>query len=203
MMKTINKKNGKGKFIVLYGINNLGKTTQAKLLAEKLIKKGCQAEYLKYGRYEISPSGILLEEYLRKGNPHDLSAREFQIIQVLNKTQFELTLKEKLNSEINIIAEDYVGTGLAWGIGAGISEEFLEFINSHLLKEDLAILLDGERFKDAIEINHIHEENESLTARVRQIHLNLAKKYNWSIINANQKINTIHELIWQEVKKVL
>jgi dTMP kinase len=193
----------KGKFIVVYGINNLGKTTQAKLLVEKLIREGHRAEYLKYGVYNIIPSGILLEKYLRKGNPHNLLAREFQIIQVLNKTQFESTLKEKLNSGINIIAEDYVGTGLAWGIGAGISEKFLEFINSHLLKEDLVLLLDGERFKDAIEANHIHEEDEGLTARVRQIHLDLAKKYNWFIINANQKINVVHNLIWQEVKKII
>lgn len=193
----------KGKFIVIYGINNLGKTTQAKLLAEKLNKENYKSEYLKYGIYNIIPSGILLDEYLRKQNPRNLTPREYQIIHVINRTQYEPTLREKLNSGTNIIAEDYAGTGLAWGIGTGISEEFLEFINSHLLKEDLAILLDGERFKDAIEANHIHEEDEGLTARVRQIHLDLAKKYNWITINANQEINIVHELIWQEVKKIL
>lgn len=192
----------KGKFIVLYGINNLGKSTQAKLLAERLNKENYQAEYLKYAIYNISPSGILLDEYLRKNNPYQLSAREYQIIQALNRTQFEPTLKEKINSGITIVAEDYIGTGLAWGIGADVSEKFLKFINSHLIEEDLAILLDGERFRESIEENHTHEKNEILTNKVRQIHLKLAKEYKWFKINANQEINTVHKLIWQEVKKI-
>jgi thymidylate kinase len=43
----------KGKFIVLYGINNLGKTTQAKLLVEKFQKEGLKAEYMKYAVYSL------------------------------------------------------------------------------------------------------------------------------------------------------
>ena len=38
----------RGKFIVLYGINNLGKTTQTRLLTEKLNNSGVKNEYLKY-----------------------------------------------------------------------------------------------------------------------------------------------------------
>ena len=41
----------RGKFIVLYGINNLGKTTQAKFLVEKLQSQGLRAEYVKYPIY--------------------------------------------------------------------------------------------------------------------------------------------------------
>jgi len=54
------------------------------------------AEYLKYAIYDLAPSGPLLNEYLRKGNPHDLSPREFQLLQVLNRTQYQPLLQEKL-----------------------------------------------------------------------------------------------------------
>ena len=50
-------KNKKGKFIVLYGNNNVGKSTQAKLLVEKLKEKG---ENVRYFKYPIYPSKLVL-----------------------------------------------------------------------------------------------------------------------------------------------
>ena len=133
----------KGKFIVLYGINNLGKTTQAKLLVASLNKEGNKAEYLKYPIYDLEPSGPILNNYLRGGNIYNLSRRDVQFIYALNRTQYENELKNKLDRGINIVAEDYTGTGKAWGIGTGVDEKFLNDINAHLLKEDLGMLLDG------------------------------------------------------------
>lgn len=193
----------KGKFIVLYGINNLGKTTQAKKLVDRLNLAGFNAEYLKYPIYGLRPSGELLNGYLREGNPYNLSPREAQIIYAVNRTQYEKELEEKLESGVNIIAEDYTGTGLAWGIGAGAGEQFLKNINCHLLKEDLAFLFDGERFKDAAESGHRHENNEELLGKVRQAHLKLGQEYGWFKINANQPIEQIHNQLWQEVTKII
>jgi thymidylate kinase len=193
----------KGKFIVLYGINNLGKTTQAKLLVEKLVSQGVKTEYLKYPSYEIIPSGPLLNNYLRGGNIHNLNAREVQIIYVLNKTQFEKTLQAKLAEGINIIAEDYVGTGLAWGIGTGVDETFLKELNSHLLKEDLAFLFDGERFLASKEKNHKFETNDELMQKVREVHQRLGNEFGWIKINANLDIEEINEKLFQEIIKTI
>jgi thymidylate kinase len=191
--------NRPGKLIVIYGVNNLGKTTQAKLLVKKLRASGRQAEYLKYPIYNLNPSGALLNNYLRQGNTYNLTPREAQIIFAFNRGQYEPILQEKLASGANIVAEDYIGTGLAWGLGAGIDEQFLEEINSHLLKEDLAILLDGQRFTEAIESGHKHETDAKLNERVRAAHLKLGRKYGWVKIRANLKIEQVHEQIWQEV----
>lgn len=193
----------RGKFIVIYGINNLGKTTQAKLLVEKINFSGLKAEYLKYPIYDIEPSGRLLNNYLREGNQYNLTPREAQIIYALNRTQFEKKLKKKLNSEINIVAEDYSGTGIAWGIGAGVDENFLKYANSHLLKEDMAFLFDGARFKNSVENNHKHEINDNLINKVRGAHIKLGEKYGWIKIDANQTIKKIHSEIWQKVAKII
>ena len=193
----------KGKLIVFYGTNNLGKSTQAKILIERLKEKNIEAEYLKYPIYDLAPSGPILNNYLRNGNPYNLSAREAQIIYCLNRTQYQKTLEEKLNSGINIIAEDYTGTGIAWGMGAGVEQEFLENINSHLLKEDIALLFDGERFKEAVEKNHKHEQNDEFSQKVRKIHLDLGKKYNWEMINANLTIEEISHIIFEKIIKSL
>jgi hypothetical protein len=65
-------------------------------LIDRLKKLGIHAEYLKYAIYDLAPSGPLLNDYLRKGNPHQFSPREFQLLQVLNRTQYQPLLQEKL-----------------------------------------------------------------------------------------------------------
>lgn len=192
-----------GKLIVLYGINNLGKSTQARLLVEKMKDKGYQAEYLKYPIYDLMPSGTVLNNYLREKNSFGLSAREAQIIYSLNRTQYQDILIAKLKSGLNIVAEDYVGTGLAWGLGAGVDENFLKEINSHLIKEDLVFLFDGERFKEATENGHKHETDDDLLNKVRWAHLKLREEYGWRKISANLAIEEIHEQLWTEVNKLL
>lgn len=193
----------KGKFIVLYGINNLGKTTQARMLVEKLIKQGYKAEYIKYPIYELEPSGKLLNNYLREDNQYNLSPREAQIIYTFNRIQFEKTLINKLTTGIHVIAEDYVGTGIAWGLGSGVNKNFLKYLNSNLLQEDLAFLFDGERFKEATENNHKHETDDNLTIKVRQAHLKLGEELGWIKINANLSIDEIHQIFWEKVKEIL
>lgn len=193
----------KGKLIVLYGINNLGKSTQAKLLVKKLQEAGKQAEYLKYALYDIKPSGVLINQYLRINNPYQFSAREFQILQVLNRTQFDKELRDKLEAGIWVVAEDYVGTGIAWGMGAGVGRHLLEYLNSHLVVEDVAFFFRGARFMDGKESNHTHEDNDQLMTRVARCHEILALEKSWLPIAANDTIDNISQVIWQEIAKQL
>ncbi|MCF7820623.1 MAG: hypothetical protein K9M44_04105 [Candidatus Pacebacteria bacterium] len=191
-----------GKLIVLYGINNLGKSTQARMLVERLKFHDFPAIYLKYPIYSLDPSGLMLNDYLRNNNPFNLSTREAQIMYALNRFQFQPWIIDKLNKGTNIIAEDYVGTGIAWGLGTGSDERFLKKINNGLIKEDLAFLFDGERFLEAQEKNHRHESNDDLTNKVRWAHLKLKEEYKWIKINANDSITNIHDQLWEKVMKI-
>jgi|SRR3989344_4426677 len=193
----------KGKFIVLYGINNLGKSTQANMLARELQAIGYKTEYLKYPIYELVPTGHKINEILRGGNLQNISEEKFQEIYAQNRRDYEPILKKKINEGIHIIAEDYTGTGIAWGVSKGADLNILEKQNMGLMQEDIAILLDGERFLDGKEMNHLHESNDSLMQRCRETHKDLAKKYHWHIIDANQPIALVHQNILQIIKKTL
>ncbi len=192
-----------GKLIVIYGINNLGKSVQAKLLVERLRQEGYRAQYLKYPLYELTPSGPILNEYLRRDNPHRLSPREAQTIYAFNRFQYQEKLETDLAAGAIIVAEDYKGTGIAWGLGAGVEENYLKTINAGLVEEDLVFLFDGERFKEAVENNHRHENDEDLLTKVRWAHLKLRQEYGWLKINANRPIDVIQEELWHQVKKFL
>lgn len=193
----------RGKLIVFYGINNLGKTTQAKLLVEKIKSVGKKAEYLKYLIYDLEPSGSMINEYLRAGNPYKLSPREFQLLAAVNFYHYQPKLQTQLESGINIVAEDYWATGIAWGEGDGVDRNFLIKIRQGIIKEDIAFLFDGQRFLNSREQGHTFEQNDDLTEKVRQIHLRLGEELGWIKINANQSIENIHNEIWERVKSIL
>jgi thymidylate kinase len=193
----------KGKFIVLYGINNLGKTTQAKLLVEKINLTNKKAIYLKYPIYNISPSGTMINDYLRNNNPHNLTVREVQLLYAMNRFQYENELKNILESGTHVIAEDYTGTGLCWGIGAGADEKFMRKINATLLQEDIAFLFEGKRFLEATETNHKHETNNELMQKVHDVHQRLGQEFGWLKTNANLSIEEIHNQLWKIISPQL
>lgn len=178
--------NKKGKFIVVYGMNNLGKTTMVNRLVEFLKKENKEAVYLKYPIYDLKPTGPRINNYLRNGNPENLTSLEIQKLYVDNRRDFEPKLKKMISSGKWIIAEDYCGTGIAWGVIRGETLQQMEKINKGLLSPDLSILLDGERFLTGIETNHKNESDNEIWPKGREIHLGLAKKYDWKLVNANQ-----------------
>jgi thymidylate kinase len=109
---------------------------------------------------------------------------------------------DKLNSGINIISEDYRGTGLAWSRAKGLAGEeykILDRINSDILAEDIVFLFDGEPFSTAIEKNHLHETNNELMKRCRKTHLEVGKEKGWIKINSNQD----KEIVFNDILKIL
>jgi len=195
--------NTRGKLLVLYGINNLGKSTQAKLLVERLKKEGYQPSYLKYPIYDIEPTGPKINEVLRGGQAQAMSEEELQALYAQNRRDFEPQLKTRLAQGLMVVAEDYTGTGLAWGLTKGAKLEILENQNTDLLKEDLAIWLEGQRFLAGKEENHLHESNHELMERCRDTHKILAERYGWQPVNANQSIDQVADDIWEIVEPIL
>lgn len=201
MLKYKNKKMVKGFFIVIYGINNIGKSTQSKILIEHLNKIGRKTKLLKYPVYNQKPAGPIINDYLRGKNKFDLSSRELQLFHYIDRLFYQPKLIFDLNQGIDVVAEDYFGTGMAWGMGSGVDPELLKELYKHLHKEDLAFLMDGKRFPDSIEKKHRHENDEKLIHKVRKTHLLLAKEFGWHIIAANRSKEEIADEIWQITRK--
>lgn len=183
--------------ITLYGINNIGKTTHTTLLVERLKEAGFDAVRVKYPVYDMEPSGGFLNRVLREGAT--VSEEELQLWFVLNRHQFQPTLQGWLDEGKIVVAEDYTGTGIAWGTAKGLETEWLESLNRHLIQEDLAILLDGERFVAATEAGHLHEEDHDLVTRCRTVHLELGSKYGWEKVIVQAKPSDTFDLLWDRV----
>ena len=192
-----------GKFITIYGINNIGKSTQAELLIENLKANGYDAIYVKYPVYDLEPTGPIINNFLRGGGEQKISEDELQMWFTLNRYQFEPKLKEWLREGKIVVAEDYSGTGIAWGSAKGGNLDWLINLNKYLLKEDFSIFLTGKRQMHAKEGNHIHEKDDGLVEACNFILQNLADKLGWKQINVKPSISETGNEIWDEVKNFL
>ncbi len=193
----------KGKFITIYGINNIGKSTQAIKLIDRLTQANIDAVLLKYPIYDLEPTGPIINQILRNSEKQQISETELQTLFTQNRKDFEPQLKKMLEDGTVVIAEDYTGTGIAWGTAKGLDLDWSENLNKDLLREDLAILLTGQRDLRAQEKRHIHEQNEPLVKKVAENLLTLAQKYGWKIIQIQPKMEDTSDLIWETVKKFL
>lgn len=195
-----------GKLIAVYGINGIGKTTQVEKLVEYLKSKGKNASRLKYPVYDLEPEGPFIFKYLRdpefrKNN--ELTTDELQLKYVENRKRYQPTLWERLKNGEWIVGEDYVGTGIAWGLTWGGNLEYLESINKDLYQPDLSILMHGERFLTAVEKDHRNEMEAERIQICKNFHLLLSEKYGWEKVNANQPIEQVSSDMAQIVSKVL
>jgi len=188
-------------FIAIYGVNNIGKSTHAKRLASNLEKAGRKVKYVKYPVYGIE-TGKRLNKILR-GGEQKVSEEELQQLFVDNRIEFEPTLKSWIKEGYDVVAEDYVGTGIGWGLAKGLDLELLERINEDLLKADFTLLIDGERAKSAVESGHIHEEHDDLIKRARDSFLLLADRYEWEVVPLQDEKDDTEKLVWETVEKYM
>ena len=199
-------KNGKGKLVAIYGTNGIGKTTQTEKLVEYLIFKGKKAGRLKYPIYDLEPEGPFIYKYLRDPkfrSKNDLSTHELQKKYADNRKRYEKELRKRLEKGEWIVAEDYIGTGIAWGLTWGGDLEYLEKINERLLEADLSILMHGDRFVTAIEKDHRNEMEADRIKICKNFHLLLSRIHGWKTINANQSVKKVQSEIQKTVKKNL
>jgi thymidylate kinase len=196
--------NSRGLFFVIYGSNNLGKSEQVRRLAARLVMEQNQVLVIKYPIYKLEPTGPQINGILRDPNHPDrgLSELEFQKLYAQNRRDFQDTIVELLNAGVNVIAEDYTGTGISWGMTRDVALEKLEEINEGLLEPDLAILLDGERFSTGVEQGHRNESDaEKIWDKNREMHRLLGERFKWKVVNANQSMESVHHAIVKTVHR--
>ena len=200
-----NQFDGRGRFIVIYGSNNIGKSTQLNFLEDDWNSIGRPYTRIKYPIY-TTETGILINRVLREdkdGNKLHMGDEELQYWYAENRLQFQPELKELLKRG-DVLAEDYKGTGLAWGLTKGVSRELLDLFNAGLLEPDIAILVDSEvRFTSGVEKGHRHESaGNEIWETNRRIHLELAAEFGWEVVaNANESRDKVHENILKVLEK--
>lgn len=188
---------------MLYGPSGVGKTKQLDLLEEKMRGMGTPVRRVEYPIYDQGQSGPELKRMLW-GHKQKLSELEMQKLFAENRQEFEPTLCSWLDSGVSVLAEDYKGTGMVWGLTRGMTTEQVEELNRDFIEPDVSILIDGPRRLDLrAGEGHIYQQDEDEWYRARKNYLQMADKHGWVRVGRDAPILTVAGRIWTVVQLAL
>jgi dTMP kinase len=205
----------KGRFIVFEGIDGSGKTTQLKLLGERLEQRGYRFLYTR------EPGGTPIGEAVRKilldPQHNELNPVAEALLYAAARAQHVAqVIKPALLDGQIVLCDRFVDSSLAYqGFARGLSIELLERINEPAtagLRPDLVLLLDFvsaaglERIAGAGRAaDRIEQEDLAFHHKVRDGYFTLAGRdpRRYRVIDANGTIEQIHRDIIGLVEEVL
>jgi dTMP kinase len=190
----------RGRIIALEGIDQSGKRTQTRLLANELKKKGARVSTISFPIYK-SPSGRQIQRFLQ--GKQEYPATALHILYSLNRWENqEQIIKLTQNSDF-VIADRYYSSNLAYGVSRGLSLEWLQGLDRGLPTARLVIVLDvpvPASFARKSRGRDVHEKNRQLLVKVRLTYRTLAKKLGWKMVDATRSVDKVHEAVWSIVR---
>jgi dTMP kinase len=218
----------KGKLIVLEGGDSSGKSTQLKLLTEKLESEGKEVVHMHFPKHEVS-FGKVVDAYLR-GEYGDKNAIPPEFIAMLYMADFYESKKdmEKMLDEGKIILlSRYFSSTLSYQVALTPSEEkddvwnWIKQVCIRLPQPDLTLVLyvpveysvklldnaeNAESYKQGAKRDQHEADVEFQKDFMKEYDRNIGK-LNWTKLDCIENnellsIESIQSKVWDEVKKV-
>ena len=192
-----------GKLIAIDGIDQSGKRTQTRLLAEKIRAFGYDLSIWNFPDYS-TPLGRQLRRYLAGRERFDFHA--IHLLYAANKWEKASAIAHELDRGCAVLINRYTPSNLAYGISHGLSREWLEPLEKALPKPDLVFILDVSpkaSFKRKKELRDLHEGDLSYLRKVRSTYLRLAKRYRWRVVDGERDPRAVGLEIWSYVLPIL
>jgi len=184
-MRLTTMRRPKGIFIAIEGIDAAGKRTQTSILRAWLNSKGLTTRTLSFPAYETT-IGKEIRKFLDGSVDYPQQVRA--MLYAANRWEKKAELEAILSKTDVTIVDRYSGSNLAYGVSYGLELEWLLQLEHGLPEPDLVLLLDasptklvprrGDR-KDS------YERNISLQEKARDAYLGLAKRFGWSMVDAD------------------
>jgi len=194
--------NKKGIFIVVEGLDGSGKTTQAKTLASRLSRTH---KALYTAEPSLGKVGAFIRNSILYGDkrpPTTLEALLFAADRIEHLQNEVLPALEK--GQI-VVSDRYFYSSLAYQGSAGLNLEWIESINQHALKPDLALFIDVEPEAVFHRLKRRKSVMENLETQrtVREIYLRFVEKGELVRIDGDQTKNQVADEIYAVVNKFL
>ncbi|MCL4133828.1 UNVERIFIED_CONTAM: hypothetical protein GTU68_064104 [Idotea baltica] len=131
---------GRGALVVLEGCDKAGKTTQAKLLYENMIKFGIPTNYMCFPD-RSTKIGQLIDGYLKCNN--DLEDHAIHLLFSANRWENVPKMKELLKNGTTLIIDRYAYSGVAFSSAKkDLSLDWCKQCDIGLPKPDLVLFFD-------------------------------------------------------------
>jgi len=190
-------------FICIEGLDGCGKTTQARLLVRRLIKMGYDAVYT------AEPSRGKIGNFIRKYCLHG-GKRMSVVVEALlfAADRFEHVkdvILPALDEGSIVVSDRYVYSSMAYQGAAGLDLKWIEMINEHAIRPNLAIFIDVEphtvikRLKSKKSVM----ENLETQLKVRDVYMKFVGKGALTKIDGNRSKKEVADAILKAVMKLL
>lgn len=120
---------GRGKFIVIDGIDGSGKATQVSLLVKYLKKKGYKVKAIDFPQYGNKSAG-LVEEYLggKYGKPKDINPYIGSLFYAVDRYDASFRINRWLKNGYIVVADRYISSNIGHQGGKLPTREFKKYV---------------------------------------------------------------------------
>ena len=194
--------NKKGAFIVVEGLDGSGKTTQAKLLTARLSRS-------RRAVYTQEPSngniGAFIRNHVLYGANRVPTVVEALLFAADRIDHVQNEVQPALNLGMVVVSDRYVYSSLAYQGSAGLSLDWIETINGHALKPDLALFIDvaPEVVLQRLKRRKSVMENLETQRKVREIYQKFVEKGELVRIDGGKPKSNVAEEVFAAVTKFL
>ncbi len=210
---TNNNKNGL--LISFEGMEGAGKTTQCKILAEKLEALGKEVIVIR------EPGGVPISEQIREvvlgAKNKEMDTRTEVLLFQAARAQLyaEVVLPSLKEGKMILMDRTRDSSTVYQGMVRGVGEEWIEKLNDYSTANttpDFTFLLDlpaelgMKRREESGKLDRIEQEGVELQKKVCKAYLDFAKRdegKRWQLIDSQQSIEEISEQIWASVQDKL
>lgn len=203
---------GTGRFIVLEGGEGAGKSTQARLLAERLATQDIKVHLTR----EVGGSPLAEKIRALWLADHDEewdSLTELLLIFAARREHLAKTIWPRLKQGYWIISDRFVASTIVYqGMVMGLSNEAEKLRNLVVgdFKPDLTLLLDvtvalaQERIQSRC-LDRYERKDADFHQKLRQSYLSMAERNSddWRVVDAMQNVDAVQEAVWEAVKPLL
>jgi dTMP kinase len=164
-----------GAFICIEGLDGSGKTTQAKLLVAKLRKSHNAVYTAEPSRGKI---GAFIRNRCLYGEKRLSTVVEALLFAADRIEHVENVVLPALKQGKLVVSDRYLYSSLAYQGVSGLSLEWIETINAHALKPDLAVFIDVDpkTVMDRLKPKRSVMENMETQQKVRNIYMKFVAK---------------------------
>ncbi len=189
-----------GMLIVIEGVDQSGKETQAQRLRERLRAAGHKVRLLSFPDYGTS----IGEEIARAlQGEREYGADVMQLLFVANRHERREAIREWVDGGLILVCDRYRASSIAYGEAQGLDAGWLEDIQRYLPRADLTIFIDIAPATAATRKSQgrdRYERDLSLLERVRSSYQRQAASPDWVRVDGERTIEEIAEDVFAAVQ---